>query len=1230
MSDPNVDRDPFEVVAESFLARYRAGERPGVEEYAALHPELADQIRELLPALLVVEQDLSIDDDSYLTRARPARALSPSQDRRLGDYRIVREIGRGGMGVVYEAEQVSLGRRVALKVLPRAVASDREGLERFRHEAKAAARLHHTNIVPVFEVGCDSDVAYYAMQFIQGQALDQVIDELSRLRDPELKRKAASGPASTVSAAPAQERRPAIGRVTESFRCGRFANEPAMPSHDMKPAATERFARETNDPVDFVLAGPDPRGPRRSTAKGSSAVLPGGSPVSTSHSSAHRSLYFRSVAQIGRQAAQGLAYAHASGIVHRDIKPSNLLLDHAGIVWITDFGLAKGEDDGLTHTGDILGTIRYMAPERFRGDADARADVYALGLTLYELLTLRPAFDAADRLELMAQIKAEEPKKPRIADATIPRDLETIVLKAVEKAPEARYQSAHEMGEDLRRFIADEPIQARQISAAGRYWRWSRRNPAIAALCGVLSAVLLAVTIGSLLVARRHSKLADVERASRLEADLAREKADTANALAEAEAYRAMFSEVKALRVGRQPGWRELALANLTRLSVMQTPRRDQVELRTEAAASLGTPDIRLAARIEFPSNHLRSTAFSHDGRVLVSASINDGLDFWDARGRRHLFSARGLTVSEGSNPGELGFAFHRALYLAHDHGLAVATQDDGVVFADARGIRTSKAPITRGASRPMRMASDALGRRIAVSWTDEGGITVHDTESGTLLQRFDGGNRSPFALSPDGGWLACHELDEVVVYPIALRGPKVVLGRQKDARDLAFSPDGALLAVASYDRTTTIWDVVGRKQYSALRGHRERVVAAAFSPDGEWIATTSGDYTTRIWEARTGQTIATLPGAGDMDEVIWSPDGHSIAATTNWNRSIFLYEIEGRHDVQQWLSGPGDELVSVVSNPHLEQFTTSGGGLLTWDVSGPRPTRRRLTKKPDGGHVLAISPDGTMLATASELGAKARTILVRDATSSECRYQFACSDAPATIAFDQSGRRLAYGGFSGTLVVWDLATNRALRQFETGFTIRSIAFLDSDRRLVTHGNESVFIYDLEAGHVERRVTLPGGIRRFVVDRHRRRLILAFESGAIESISLPELTNVHRLENAHHGPVKCLDLSPDGRLVATGGEDHRVVLRDPMTFQPLLYFPDWTRTLRDLAFDCVSRRLAVVGTDSDLELWNIAALEAGLAKVGLAWNQPTRAPAPGEGPNSHRSRAAPEVVVIRP
>src|SRR4051794_12043205 len=236
MSEPTFDRDPWELVAESFLARYRAGERPSIEEYASLHPELADQIRRLMPALVRMEQDLSLDPAQAAPSRRPAGATGES--RRLGDYRILREVGRGGMGVVYEAEQVSLGRRVALKVLPGHVAGDRTALARFRREAKAAARLHHTNIVPVFEVGRDGDVAYYAMQFIQGQGLDQVIDELARLRGLERKSAGTDGPRAEAAGILSGLRKPTLGRVAESVLGGRFSSAGAVASRETSTDAT--------------------------------------------------------------------------------------------------------------------------------------------------------------------------------------------------------------------------------------------------------------------------------------------------------------------------------------------------------------------------------------------------------------------------------------------------------------------------------------------------------------------------------------------------------------------------------------------------------------------------------------------------------------------------------------------------------------------------------------------------------------------------------------------------------------------------------------------------------------------------------------------------------------------------------------------------------------------------------------------------------------------------------
>jgi serine/threonine protein kinase/Flp pilus assembly protein TadD len=454
-------------IAEEFAERRRRGEYPTLREYVEKYPHLADDLRDILPTMAEIEQ---VKHDASGTAPPLPPAPLPQQ---IGDYRILREVGRGGMGVVYEAEQESLGRRVALKVLPPHTLKEEKALERFRREARAAAKLHHTNIVPVFEVGQGGGACFYAMQFIQGQALDQVIEELRRLREHS------------------QGTRPAaLGEAARSLLTGVYKAQ----------ELTEGYAPAEDTP---------PSAP----ASGSGVTPLSGAESSHPH-------YFRSVAGIGQQVAQALAYAHARHIIHRDIKPSNLLLDAAGVVWVTDFGLAKTDDDGLTNTGDIVGTLRYMAPERFEGHGDARADVYALGLTLYELLTLRPAFAARDRLKLIEQIRTTEPPRPRSVDRRVPRDLETIVLKAMDKDANRRYKTAEELAQDLGRFLDDEPIHARAASLAERGWRWVRRRPAVAGLFAALTVA--AVALIAVAVTLHYNREL---REARDQADLARKEA---------------------------------------------------------------------------------------------------------------------------------------------------------------------------------------------------------------------------------------------------------------------------------------------------------------------------------------------------------------------------------------------------------------------------------------------------------------------------------------------------------------------------------------------------------------------------------------------------------------------------------------------------------------------------------------------------------------------------------
>jgi serine/threonine protein kinase len=392
-------------IVEEFTNRVQAGESVDVEAYIHKHPEHAERLRQLLPALALLD-----DLGRSLSSAANGAAGQSSEDTLsgvLGDFRILREVGKGGMGVVYEAEQISLRRRVALKVLPFAATMDARHLQRFHNEAQAAACLHHTNIVPVFFVGSERGVHFYAMQYINGQPLSELIRQL-RQRENKT-----PTPAEAAASTP-------------------------MPAADMTP-----------------LTGEGGRGRD----------------------------YFRKVAELGVQAAEALEHAHQLGIVHRDIKPANLLLDARGNLWVTDFGLAHMQhgENNLTMTGQAVGTPRYMSPEQAlakRVVLDHRTDIYSLGVTLYELLTLRPAFSSDDRQELLRQIAFEEPPRPRKLNRAIPTELETIILKTMEKEAADRYGTAQEMAKDLQRHLRNEPIWARRPTVCQRIVKWSKRHRA--------------------------------------------------------------------------------------------------------------------------------------------------------------------------------------------------------------------------------------------------------------------------------------------------------------------------------------------------------------------------------------------------------------------------------------------------------------------------------------------------------------------------------------------------------------------------------------------------------------------------------------------------------------------------------------------------------------------------------------------------------------------------------
>jgi len=459
---PDADCDALDLLASEFADRCRRGESPSVEAYAAQHPELADDIRELFPTILAVESAKETTSSASVSMLMDRPELDS-----LGDFRIIRELGRGGMGIVYEAEQESLGRRVAIKVLPKRYLADPTRRERFEREGRTAARLHHTNIVPIFGVGEHDGYHYLVMQYIRGIGMDAVLKLLAGRGVPT-----ATEPRSTP--------------LTQS-------------QADLIDFACQLIQKDGDDPATATIDQVADKPAKEDSLSASSGAEQN----------------WRRLARVMAQAADALEYAHTQGILHRDIKPGNLLLDVDGTMWVTDFGLAKAlEHTELTQAGDVVGTLRYMAPEQYTGRADVRTDVYSLGVSLYELVTLCPAFTQRTRSSLIHAIMDEPLTPPRQLVPGIPLDLETIILRATAREPGARYASAGALRDDLLRFADDLPIAARRVTARERLWRWSRRNPALAASVGLVIALLAGIAaVSSAAYVRVSQANADAKQA---------------------------------------------------------------------------------------------------------------------------------------------------------------------------------------------------------------------------------------------------------------------------------------------------------------------------------------------------------------------------------------------------------------------------------------------------------------------------------------------------------------------------------------------------------------------------------------------------------------------------------------------------------------------------------------------------------------------------------------------
>ena len=796
------------------------------------------------------------------------------------------------MGIVYEAVHVDLDRPVALKVLNTNAAPDSSGRRRFLNEAKTAAGLHHTHIVPVFDVGQVGGLCYYAMQRIEGCGLDRVVKALRK------------------------------GRSTAA------GSSSGKPAHDLA----------TLDLLDATSLGD----PTRSWFTGASRVKQTHSPdrqedAPPTFEPPRGSEYYKWVARAGVQAAEALAHAHRRGVIHRDVKPSNLLVDARGTVWVADFGLARRlADPSITQADSLLGTPRYMSPEQSEiGPIDGRTDVYSLGATLYELLTLRPPHDGRSAAELIGQIRNNEPAAPRKHDPRLPRDLETIVIKALAKRPSDRYADAGELAADLNRFLATEPVKARRIGPVGRAWRFARRHPSLTAVSTVaIIAILATATVSHVKVIAEKNKAIAAEKS----AQQALKNEKIVRKELQSKTIEILYRDALASRHNHVPDLRKTGLARLKEAVALGPDSAMRAKLRDEAVEFLAIRDIE--PRPPITTGKVGGLAFTPEtGRLATLSADQADVSVWDiTRGERlarhPLFENDGPDAPDpgarrGGWPPRAGSIAASSLFVA-----AILPGGEGVRLFDLNAI-------DRFVDLPMK------GRKVVALYTTADGqriVTVdqrllHVDES-SLRERGNRGGQGRDATPPglpmeaDRVSLWDPRREDPFLASLSDPAPKPdAAGATSPGRSgrpsfpvIACSPDGRIIATCNMGESTlSLWNADGGQKLgsvttevgiSAIAIGKGGVLMAASSglihrwdanantlrplpsvnvhqsaglilrispsPDGGMLAVSGFSPGITIWDPEANSLLASLPTTEMVQDLAFSPDSHTLAASVD------------------------------------------------------------------------------------------------------------------------------------------------------------------------------------------------------------------------------------------------------------------------------------------------------------------------------------------------------------
>lgn len=980
----------------------------------------------------------------------------------FGDYDLLEEIARGGMGVVYKARQRKLGRMVAVKMILAGPQAGKDFVRRFRTESAAAAILQHPNIVAIHDVGVHEGRHYFSMDYVEGQNLAQLVGQ--------------------------------------------------------QPLPANKAARY----VELI--------------------------------------------------AQAIHYAHERGILHRDLKPSNVLIDASDQPRVTDFGLAKRLDgeSSLTMTGHLLGSPNFMPPEQAgakRGKVGRPSDVYALGGILYHLLTARAPFQAESLEQIISQVLNVDPVSPRLLNASIPRDLETITLKCLEKEASRRYQTAQELADELGRFLRGEPIHARPITPPEKLWRWGRRKPVLALLIVLLHVVGAAGLTGIVwqwrraeqqtLVAQHHLYVANMNLVQhRWEQNLVSrvrellEKTATATERGFEWYYwqRQMHLELTALRGHNGP---LLAVAYSLDGARIVTGSADHTAKVWDAAS--GKESLTLRGH----GGAVKSVAFSPDGQRILTGSWDGTAMVWDA--------------TNGGN-------------------LLVLKGHDAAVFS---------------------AAYSANGQRI-VTGSHDRTARVWDAVTGADLLTFSGHTNRVWAVafSPDGQRIVSGGWDQTVKVWEATNGHELLtlVGHRGAVLSVAFSPDGERIVTGSQDHQAKVWGATSGAVLHKLRGHGASVFSVGFSPDGKWVISGSGDQTARVWDASSGEELRAFKSHGSqIGSVALSPDGRRIvtgggAVRFSPDGQYFDVIIEEDPTAKVWDAGGSMEVLTLdghtgaVSSVDLSadgRLVVSGsfdGTARVWDVRSRREVQR-VGGRGTAIRAVAFLPDGRRIVT----GSFDRTASVWDIASGKELYKLEGHTAEVfSVAVSPDGRWIATGSWDGRVKMWDATTGANLYTSpDHRGSVYAVTFSPDAQRLASasgDGQVNVNVWEARSGKALLGFQPAVKIWSAAFSRDGRRIVTGTH-GLTATVWDADSGQAQLTLKGHTAHIHAAVFSPDGRRIVTGSADQTAKLWDAATGEELLTLKGHSDWIYSVAFSPDGRRIVTGSGDHTIKIWEAASKE---------------------------------------